>query len=340
MEKLIKQMVVVVVMVIVVFRFYDVNAQNNDTVTASDLSRWCHYLAGDEMKGRRNGSPEMKTAAEYIAALFKESGLSPMPGTTGYFQEYSVTGRNNRKVDERNVIGILEGYDPVLKNEWIILSAHFDHVGIGKPVDGDSIFNGADDNAAGTVTLMGLARLLGQPENRPQRSILFAAFSGEEMGLRGSKYFLDSCPIPVDKIRLNLNFEMTGEFKTLGDKLFIITGYKFTDFDDLVRKYKHPVQWEPAEKMQSPEWVFFASDNATFAFNRIGNDMSLNIPAFTIVTTDDLKIIHKVTDEPDSLDYESMASLVDYLNGLIQFLSSDPLTIHWDEEAFRKFQER
>jgi hypothetical protein len=323
-----------------VFRFFDGKAQTNDTVTSSDLSRWCHFLAGDDMKGRRNGSPEMKLAGEYIAAHFRESGLAPAPGDTGYFQDYSFSGRGNRKVEELNVIGIIEGSDPVLKNEWIILSAHFDHVGTGRPVNGDSIFNGADDNAAGTVTLMGLARLLGLTENRPARSILFAAFSGEEMGLRGSKYFFENSPIPVDKIKLNLNFEMTGEFKTLGEKLFIITGYKFTDFDDLVRKYKHPVQWQPATQMKSPDWVFFASDNATFAFNRTADSMTLNIPAFTIVTTDDLTIIHKVTDEPEALDYENMASLVDYLDGLIRFLAADPLDIKWDEEAFRRAQER
>jgi hypothetical protein len=312
-------------------------AQENQDIKSDQLKTWCYYLAGDEMKGRMNGSPEMKLAAEYIAASFRESGLVPAIGDSSFFQEYKIGRKNKENVYERNVLGILEGSDPVLKNEWIVLSAHFDHVGIGKPVEGDSIYNGADDNATGTVTLMALAKILGQEQNRPKRSILFAAFSGEEMGLKGSRVFIENPPIPVDKIRLNLNFEMTGEYKTLGDKLFIMTGYKFTDFDDIVDEYNETAEWKKAVKMKSPDWLFFASDNASFAIKGDWQNMELNIPAFTLVTTDDLDLIHKVTDEPQFMDYENMASFVNYAAGLIRFLSGDPLKIHWNYSAFEEF---
>jgi hypothetical protein len=312
-------------------------AQEGQPVTASDLKAWCCFLAGDEMKGRKNGTAEMKRAADYISDCFKEAKLRPFSGEKSYFQEYNFKGRQNIEISERNVIGILDGSDSVLKNEWIILSAHFDHIGIGKPVNGDSIFNGADDNASGTVTLMALAKALGSSVVRPRRSILFAAFSGEEMGMRGSRWFVEHTPIPLDQIKLDLNFEMEGESESLGKNMYILTGHQFTDFADLLDSYNANTKWKRADKFKTPPWVFTASDNATFAIKRVGEEVSLNIPAFTLVTTDNLAIIHKVTDEPQRLDYDNMASFVAYAAGLVLYLSANPLDIHWDREAFSKF---
>jgi hypothetical protein len=311
-------------------------AQDNQPVTASDLKTWCFYLANDEMKGRKNGSPEMKKAADFIAESFGKAGLKPLSAEAGYFQEY-VTNRNKIDITERNVIGMIEGSDPVLKKEWIILSAHFDHIGIGKPIDGDSIFNGADDNATGTITVMALAKTLQSSITRPKRSILFVAYSGEEIGMQGSKWFKGHAPMPLDQIKLNLNFEMEGESATLGKNIYLLTGHQFTDFGDLLDEYNKKTNWVRAKKFKSPPWVFMASDNATFAINRAGEKPVLSIPAFSIVTTDDMNFIHKVTDEPDRMDYENMASLVSYLTNLVLFLSADPLDIHWNQEAFDNF---
>ncbi len=317
-----------------------ISAQESQPVTAEDLKTWCFYLAGDEMKGRKNGSPEMKKAADYIAACFEEAGLKPFSSETVYFQEYTIKGRGKNEVSERNVIGMLEGSDSVLKNEWIVLSAHFDHIGIGKPVNGDSIFNGADDNATGTITVMALAKTLGVSLDKPRRSILFVAYSGEEMGLRGSRWFVEHPPVPLDQIKLNLNFEMEGESATLGKNRYILTGNQFTDFDDLLDEYNKKTDWELAKIFKSTPWVFMMSDNAALAIKRDGEETTLNMPAFTLVTTDDLSVIHKVTDGPEQIDYDNMASLVAYAKGLVLFLSSDPLAIHWDQEAFDKFNER
>lgn len=317
-----------------------ITAQENIAVTASDLKSWCFYLAGDEMKGRKNGSPEMKKASDYIASAFKEAGLKPFSPESGYFQEYPIKGRGNTDISERNVIGILEGSDPVLKNEWIVLSAHFDHIGMGRPVNGDSIFNGADDNATGTITVMALAKTIGSSAVRPGRSILFVAYSGEEMGLCGSRWFAGHPPMPLDQIRLNLNFEMEGEWATLGKNRYILTGYQFTDLDDLLDLYNKDKEWELARKYKSPEWIFMGSDNAALAIKRDGDRVILNIPAFTMVTTDDMSVIHKVTDEPQLMDYDHMASFVAYTTGLVLFLAADPLNIHWDREAFDRYNQR
>jgi Zn-dependent M28 family amino/carboxypeptidase len=316
------------------------SAQEHQPVTAGDLRTWCYYLAGDDMKGRKNGSPEMKEAANYIAGCFREAGLKPYSAETGYFQEYTFKGRDNKEIPERNVIGMLEGSDPVLKNEWIILSAHFDHIGIGKPVNGDSIYNGADDNATGTVTVMALAKTLASSTVRPKRSILFVAYSGEEMGLRGSRHFAGQPPVPLEQVKLNLNFEMEGESATLGRNRYILTGHQFTDFDELLDEYNKGKGWEVARNYKSPEWIFFGSDNAALAIRRDGEATTLAIPAFTLVTTDDMNFIHKVNDEPGRMDYENMESLVKYATGLVLFLSADPLAINWDHQAFDAFNKR
>jgi len=329
-----------IIPVLVLACFGRVSAQESKPISAEDLKTWCFYLAGDEMKGRKNGSPEMKLAADYIAACFKEAGLKPFSSVNTYFQEYTIKGRSNSEISERNVIGFLEGSDPVLKDEWIILSAHFDHIGIGKPVNGDSIFNGADDNATGTITVMALAKTLGSSAVKPKRSILFVAYSGEEMGLRGSRWFAEHPPVPLEQVRLNLNFEMEGESATLGKNRYILTGHQYTDFDDLLDEYNKNTGWEVAKKFKSPDWIFMGSDNASLAVKREGDKTVLNIPAFTVVTTDDMNFIHKVTDGPERMDYDNMASLVAYATRLVLFLSGDPLNIHWDREAFEKANQR
>lgn len=311
-------------------------SQENLPVSSETLKTWCYYLASDDMKGRKNGSPEMKLAAEYIAAVFKDAGLKPFSEVTGYFQEYTTPNRNGGETAERNVIGILEGSDSILKNEWILLSAHFDHIGIRTPVNGDSIYNGADDNASGTATVMALAKALGSQDTRPKRTIIFAAFSGEESGMRGSRWFAGHPALPIEQLKLNLNFEMEGESATLGKKRYILTGDQYTDFDDLLDSYNKNTDWVCADVYKSPPGVFMASDNAAFAIRREGDKMKLNIPAFTLVTTDDMAVIHKVTDEAQFMDYENMASLVAYATGLVSFLAADPLNIHWNTEAFEK----
>jgi hypothetical protein len=109
-----------------------------------------------------------------------------------------------------NVIAMIEGSDPVLRDEFVVLSAHFDHVGIGNPMDGDSIYNGADDNGSGTVALLEVAHAISQMPEAPRRSIAFVHVSGEEKGLLGASWFVDHATIPVDKMIANINADMIG----------------------------------------------------------------------------------------------------------------------------------
>jgi len=314
------------------------SAQDNFPVSSTELSAWSHFLASDQMKGRENGSVEMAVAAGYIAAQFESAGLKPAPGLDSYISEFSFETRRGEKIFERNVIGYLEGSDPVLKNEFIIFSSHFDHVGTGRPVDGDSIYNGANDNAAGTATIMGLAHSWARSGARPERSVIFVAFAGEEMGMRGSTAFVGDSIVPPGKIFLNLNMEMTGHCTNLGKQRYYITGQSFTNFDELLDKYNETQGWKRVDTVTDADRLFFASDNRAFALTREGNGSKLNTPAFTLCTHGGEDHIHRPHDEPQYMDCENMASLVNYLHNLGLFLAGiDRSLIQWDNEEFDKF---
>jgi Peptidase family M28 len=117
----------------------------------------------------------------------------------------------------QNVVAVFEGSDPVLKDEYVALGAHYDHVGIGLPVNGDAIYNGADDDGSGTTALLTMAEALAKAPTRPKRSVLFVWHAGEEKGLWGSRYFTENPTIPLAKIVTQLNIDMIGRSKKEGD---------------------------------------------------------------------------------------------------------------------------
>ena len=184
------------------------------------------YLASDALEGRLTGTPGNDMAAAYIAQRYKSLGLTTL--TPGYLQRFDAlsaeeahSGRTEPRHTE-NVVALLDGSDPALKNEYVVIGAHFDHLGRSStyaqdPEAGDAIRNGADDNASGTAAVMELARILSA--NPPKRSVVFVNFSGEELGLLGSQWFVAHPVIPLDRIVAMLNFDMVGRLKN--DKLIV-----------------------------------------------------------------------------------------------------------------------
>lgn len=185
------------------------------------------YLADDALAGRLAGSPGERCAGEYIAARFAELGLQPAGDAGTWFQSFDVASAVNPHAPTgtgRNVVAVLEGSDPNLRNEYIIVGAHYDHLGLGGfgSTSGDStpaIHNGADDNASGVAALVEVAEQLSQ--NKPARSVVFVAFSGEESGLIGSAFYANHPHAPLTRARGMLNMDMVGR---LGDGPLIIYG--------------------------------------------------------------------------------------------------------------------
>ncbi len=213
------------------------------TADSAAILRDVRYLASDALEGRATGTPGNDSAAAYIARRYSALGLAPLvvdssraacaslspvpcgPRWTQYFVARSAALAHTRQPFElttQNVVALIRGSDRQLRDEYVVLGAHFDHLGrstVGAldPDAGNAIHNGADDNASGTAAIMELARLLAR--RPPRRSVLLAHFSGEELGLLGSQYFVEHSPVDLARVRAMLNFDMVGRLRE--DRLMV-----------------------------------------------------------------------------------------------------------------------
>jgi hypothetical protein len=183
-------------------------------VTVDLLKKHAMYLASDELEGRCAGYPGADKAGDYIADVFKKAGLKPAGDNGTYFQKFRLKDK-----DAKNVIGVVEGTDPALKGEYVVLGAHYDHVGTSETRDygrmggrgDDTIWNGADDNGSGTSCMLALAQAFGEGRITARRSVVIMGFSGEEAGLVGSRHFARNPTVgPIDKCAFMLNLDMVG----------------------------------------------------------------------------------------------------------------------------------
>ncbi|MDZ7737808.1 MAG: M28 family peptidase [Bacteroidales bacterium] len=289
------------------------------------------------MRGRASGSPEMARAADWIASQYEESELVPLTGHNGFIHDYAFQTRSGQEIRERNVIGILEGNNPALKDEYILITAHFDHVGVRRPVNGDSIYNGADDNAAGTCTLLGIARTIKEKRLKPGRSIIFAAVSAEEMGMKGSGHIAANPPFPLENVFVNMNFEMTGHSEFLGRGNYYMTGCDYSNLDEIIKEMETGIltiilliPYQLANRL------FYMSDNASFARVEREGETYTGIPGATFATTTFADYIHSPADEAGLFDFVNMAGLVDHFTGIILFLSETGKKVDWTDDRFTR----
>ncbi len=160
---------------------------------------------------------ESQTATAIFNSWFGTDGLpAPFPLNAAKKVTMNLASRTET-IPTQNVVAVWEGSDPVLKNEYVALGAHYDHVGIGLPVNGDAIYNGADDDGSGTTALLDMAEALAKAPTRPKRSVLFVWHCGEEKGLWGSRYFTEYPTIPLNQVVAQLNIDMIGRSKKEGD---------------------------------------------------------------------------------------------------------------------------
>ena len=201
-------------------------------ITPALLARHIGALAHDSMRGRGTPSPELELAAQYGEAVFRVAGLSPSGDSGRFIQRYRVPG-NGAGGTAPNVVGILPGHDARLRGEYVVVVGHMDHLGVGRPVNGDSIRNGADDNASGTSGVLALAEALAGTSPRPARSILFLLVSGEERGLWGSRWYADHPTVAFDSIVGLVNLDMISRNRP--DSVYL-NGWGKSSISDLVRR--------------------------------------------------------------------------------------------------------
>lgn len=256
-----------------------------------NIKETLYYLASDELLGRDTGSEGSKLAASYLAKQLEEYKIKP------YYTSYNDTLKNVKEA--WNVVGVIPGTDAALKNEVVVLGAHYDHIGIEKPVDGDSIANGANDNAAGSAILLELARNLKLQDNK--RTIIVAFFTGEEKGLWGAKHLAERLKADNVNVVSMLNFEMLG-LPMKREYVTYLTGY---DLSTMAGKLNELAGKQIVGKLAKAEeyQLFKRSDNYPFY-------QMFKVPCQTFSSFDfeNYEYYHHVKDEAHLMDLNFMTS--------------------------------
>lgn len=286
-------------------------SQKKDSIDEKQTFEIISYLASDSLKGRGNYTAELNKAADFIAQKFDQDHLEYFPKANSYFLPFtSKTLTQNQKAKDssgkydphyilQNVVGVLPGH--TLPAEVIIFCAHYDHLGIGRmDAKDDSIFNGANDNASGTTALLMLADYFSR-QNNNNRSLMFCAFSGEELGELGSGVFVNN--INPKAVKAVINIEMIATTNATGKNAILVTGSSYSNFARIFKKNigKNFIRIvpEPSETKK----LFSRSDNYPFAMK--------GIPAHTIMCSDDDdECYHKVCDEVTRIDIKNMCRII------------------------------
>ena len=302
-----------------------------DSSTAQRVTALLGAIAHDSMEGRDTGSRGGAAAARWIAAQLQQAGLQPA-GDSGWFQRVpvayqSITNPQNNqvrrvmrlqpdfaardtfpvadRVNAVNVVGILRGSDPALRDEAIVIDAHYDHVGrVGagacRTTGADSVCNGADDDASGVVAVIEAARMLASASPAPKRTIVFLLVTGEERGTLGSRWYLDHPVVPIAATVANLEIEMIGRPDSLagGAGKAWLTGFERSTMGAMLRENGIALVADPR-----PDQHFFErSDNIIFAYQ--------GVPAHTISSYSMHSEYHTPADEVSRVDASHMAAVI------------------------------
>ena len=264
------------------------------------LTRHVYTLAGDSLRGRKAGSEDAAKAAAYIVKQFEEIGIQPY-FEEGWYQTFEKAGTTYK-----NVVGILPGNDPVMKDEYIIIGAHYDHLGVRN----DEIYNGADDNASGTATIIEMARILKSQQGDLKRSVIVVAFDAEEIGLWGSDYL--SKNLDLSKVKLMMSIDMVGWLEK-GKTLRLQGAATIKDGKRLLREEaeKMHIDIKPKDFETS---ILGATDTQGFAKRGV---------ATLYVTTGLKSPYHKPEDDPELIDYKGLDRVTDYMADVTMRCATD-----------------
>ncbi|HWP01923.1 MAG TPA: M28 family peptidase [Gemmatimonadaceae bacterium] len=293
---------------------------------ATAIGRDVRFLASDALDGRRTGTPGNDSAAAYLERRLQASGLQPLTSLLeqcrsdgersecahGYSQPFvarPATPHADVRLPTRNVVATVPGRDPALRGQYVVLGAHFDHLGSsseGALDTGTAIRNGADDNASGTAALLALAQRLAR---RPMaRSAIVAFFSGEEQGLLGSAYFVQNSPVPLDSMVAMVNFDMVGRLRN--DRLIV---YGVETAREL-RAILDSANGGPTRlRLAAVGDGFGPSDHSSF--------YAKGIPVLHFFT-DLHEDYHRATDDPEKLDLQGIVRVVDYAEAVVRSIGN------------------
>jgi hypothetical protein len=258
------------------------------------------------------------SAAEFFAAL--KSGTADASITA------HVDAAIRKPVTLRNVIGVLRGSDPALRDTYVLLTAHYDHLGMLPDGAGDRIYNGANDDGSGTVSVIEAARALASLSQRPKRSIVFMTFFGEEEGLIGSNYYAHHPVWPIAKTVAQLNLEQVGRTdSTEGAQISnaTLTGFDYSDLTKYVQRAGASTGVRIYKNARNNEAYFTQSDNLSLA--------EAGVPAETLCVAFDYSDYHAVGDEWQKIDYDNMAKVDRAVALGLVLMANSGQPVHWNE---------
>lgn len=283
------------------------------------------FLASDAVKGREAGSNEGKIVAEYLASKLKEMGVKPL--RESYFENFEAVQNVGKKsarwqshpdslvaakekgiVRTLNLRNILAAIPGKKEDEYIVIGAHYDHLGFDEKIKGDQIFNGADDNASGVSAVLQIAKAFVENKSQPERTVIFAFWDGEEKGLLGSRYFTNTFP-QIKKVNSYLNFDMIGRNNNEEKPNHVVFFYTAANknFENWLKTdiKKHYLNLEP--DYRAWENPVGGSDNGSFAKKKI---------PILWYHTDGHKDYHQPSDTPEKLNWEKLIKITKaaYLN--------------------------
>jgi hypothetical protein len=310
-------------------------AQAVASITEEDMHSRIGILAHDSMGGRNTPSAGLEMAAAWGAQEFERFGLEPGSDDGGYIQRYEYTPRSRDGVvgatsEVPNVVGFLRGSDPELRDEWIVLTAHMDHVAGGADDTGDDIYNGADDNASGTAAIMEVAQAFSMLQTPPRRSMAFVLVSGEEKGLLGAAHFARGSSLPKDVMVADINADMVSMNDPSG---IFIHGAEYTTMGASLNEViaEHP---EVGISIMEDEWpqmpLIRMSDQ--FAFMKEG------IPGIFFFSGLHSNL-HTPSDEPDQVNSDKAARVARIIFYLGYEVAQDDEKVQWTPVGREKMAE-
>jgi len=288
----------------------------------------------------RDGIAELNTrlvtaedgkSAERLRMIVRDSEAirwyeSLRPGVTRAVLRLRVPEAKETHVKLRNVIGLLRGSDPALKDTYVLLTAHYDHLGMRPEGPGDRIFNGANDDGSGTVSVIELASALATLQPRPKRSIVFMTFFGEEEGTLGSHYYADHPVFPIEKTVADVNLEQVGRTDAIdGPKLAqgTFTGGDYSDLPGVFRKAGTRTGVRVLNDKENGGSFFARSDNLPLA--------EKGVPAHTLAVALEFSDYHQTGDKWQKIDYDNMAKVDRMLALGLIMLADNPHPTRWNE---------
>ena len=309
------------------------NIEPPEPISDETVDAHIRFLSSDALNGRDAFAEDISVAEDYIAEQFRAAGLSEFQEFPGFKNQFSFEYRPRRNPEAvpttyelQNIVGFIEGTDPVLKEEYILFGAHHDHIGV-RGEEEDNIYNGADDNATGTTAIITLAQYFAEVHNN-KRSLIFATFTAEERGMIGSRHLAANLPIEKDQLVCMINFEMIGKPAADGSWNLMYLGPEKSTLDEI---FIEALDEDSPIKLVGPEEhqvrYFNGSDNV--AFHAEGFVTTTLASPFS---TDD-PYYHRPNDHYEFLNVEYMSDVIRAVVDITERLVSGEATPVSTEEG-------